>query len=784
MTSKYREARPRMAPSAPGAMNRADRAEHDGLELQLVTEERGPWPGQEGRPGWRGHLSEEADDDRTLAASGPIPRELFGHLFVNSACGTISNPYLPLEGSEVTTMLAGDGYMMRFDLDGRAGTVSLKTRLVRTPCFYLDKITHSTPRLKVYKFFNHGIIRFNWLVGARNMNNTAFYPLPRKGQSIEEPCRMLITWDAGRPWEIDPISLEPKTPVGTRKEWAAEMFGSHPFPVTFGTAHPQWDQETQELFAMNYGKGIDGLIRTVPIMERIHRARTGASRRYSEILHGVGLGRIAQARSAVYDALNRFRTERQDQISGNFLPQRFTYVLRWDGAGAVQRFQLVHPTRSVPPDAEQPKSLIARWLNRQKMAKEAKGLLGASVGISETVHQMCCTKRYIIVLDTGFKVGLDALYGDPLPFGPDALRGFFKTVTTRKVTPYSTFHIVERSAMDESLADWTRRCAADPKYRKMNPTPDVEAVTIKVPSAACHFVADYDDDEGIVLHVAHSDATDVGEWVRAGAKNPYARGSEDTLIDPAYYGLPGVSAIDQNRVAKYVIDVDDQRVVDSQVMTKNPFTWTVALYAERTAGIPTNFSKRVKYLFWNSMGFFPEIATLELRELYQDYIHRKTPLSEIDRMKDTGGRPSTLLRVDTENFVLGDHYILPPGFVCSTPQFLPRKKKRKTVHEDLDGYLSAMVFPPDPPGGPPATPELWIFDANKLSRGPLCMLEHPDFTVGFTIHSAWMGALQPYDPANYKVDLREDFADSFQNVRRGAVLKPIFEEHIYPKFED
>jgi hypothetical protein len=115
-----------------------------------------------------------------------------------------------------------------------------------------------------------------------------------------------------------------------------------------------------------------------------------------------------------------------------------------------------------------------------------------------------------------------------------------------------------------------------------------------VPSAACHFIADYEDEgEKVVLHVAHSDATDVGEWVRAGATNPYTQ----EPVDSALFGLPGVSALHANRVARYVIDVPRNQLVDTRVMPQNPYTWTVALYAERSAGLPVNFSDRVKSIY-------------------------------------------------------------------------------------------------------------------------------------------------------------------------------------------
>jgi hypothetical protein len=164
--------------------------------------------------------------------------------------------------------------------------------------------------------------------------------------------------------------------------------------------------------------------------------------------------------------------------------------------------------------------------------------------------------------------------------------------------------------------------------------------------------------------------------------------------------------------------------------------------------------------------------------MYEGYIHRATPLAEIDKMAETGGRPSTLFRLDTSTNCVVDDYILPHGFTSSSPQFVPRKGG--DPGSDTDGYITLMVFCPDPPGGE-ATPELWVFDAADLSKGPVCMLRHPSFKIGLTIHTAWLGALQHDDPSVYKVDIAEDLGTAFSNRRRGW-LKKVFEEEILPKF--
>lgn len=68
--------------------------------------------------------------------------------------------------------------------------------------------------------------------GAPNLANTA--PLPW-GE------RMFITWDVGRPLEIDPVTLEFVAEVGHKDQWGSFLPGLLPF--VFSTAHPVIDPE-------------------------------------------------------------------------------------------------------------------------------------------------------------------------------------------------------------------------------------------------------------------------------------------------------------------------------------------------------------------------------------------------------------------------------------------------------------------------------------------------------------------------------------------------------------
>jgi hypothetical protein len=71
-----------------------------------------------------------------------------------------------------------------------------------------------------YQFSNYGIARFSLSLGLRNQLNTAFLPMKFAQDSCE---RLLVTYDAGRPYEIDTDTLEVVTPVGSNQEWRGQL---------------------------------------------------------------------------------------------------------------------------------------------------------------------------------------------------------------------------------------------------------------------------------------------------------------------------------------------------------------------------------------------------------------------------------------------------------------------------------------------------------------------------------------------------------------------------------
>jgi carotenoid cleavage dioxygenase-like enzyme len=164
--------------------------------------------------------------------AGALPIDLEGHVFVVGA----------MPQSDGSPVFNGDGMIYRLDFGGPS--VALKTRLAKTPCYYADLATAGTG----LAFGNRGAARMSTRLGTRNQANTAFV---RMGE------RIAVTFDGGRPYEIDPTTLELVTPIGGNDEWVSgtpEVPGliGGPFKAFFSGAHPYYDENTKDLFLVNY----------------------------------------------------------------------------------------------------------------------------------------------------------------------------------------------------------------------------------------------------------------------------------------------------------------------------------------------------------------------------------------------------------------------------------------------------------------------------------------------------------------------------------------------------
>jgi carotenoid cleavage dioxygenase-like enzyme len=199
---------------------------------------------------------------------GELPKDLQGHIFIVAPVGSIESGGIPFKDG--TPILNGDGMIYRFDFN-EPGKVRVNAKIVKPPCYYADLATQTEKQYQKYKFGNHGLGRFSICLGLRNELNTALLPMQFSGEND----RLLVCWDGGRPYEIDPETLEVVTPVGSNKEWQpeAETPLNFVFNPVMSTAHPYFDAKKNQMFSVNFGKSLGILGKIVGLKDFLYLIR-------------------------------------------------------------------------------------------------------------------------------------------------------------------------------------------------------------------------------------------------------------------------------------------------------------------------------------------------------------------------------------------------------------------------------------------------------------------------------------------------------------------------------
>ena len=566
-----------------------------------------------------GSLTSASDQelDLTLSVlSGALPTDMLGHSFF----------VYPIPWRDGSPVFIGDGMVAR--LDYTETSVKLTTRIARTPCYLADQASVGTE----HAFENSGMARMSMTFGARNLANTAFLPMGD---------RLLLTFDAGRPHELNPATVEIATPVGWMSEWRWALpdwiswFVNWPFPPLMSTAHPAYDPESGHVFSVDYGLSLMG-------------------------------------------------------------ESTFTRLVRWNGEGALEGWELVDSQNN-------------------------------AVQITQSVHQIACTRNYVILADTAFLVEMDLLYEVP----------------AEAQSPDTVFWIVRRSDLVSGQST-------------------VLAKSIVVPREAVHFLADFDDTgDRITLHVSHNCAADPSEFIEPDD----VRVDTGAAVRTDLWGLPAAPT-DLGAMARYVIDGRNASLLDAEVLLDENVGWGGPALCTWNG---QHVRERHGSIWWVSVGFSEEIQLERVESLYADYPYRTVPLDELP----TDGRPATLFRLDTETMTVVDRYALPDGRIALSPQHVPRAG----ATDETEGYIVCVVISDDWETKGSSGDELWIFDAANLAQGPLARLGHRSLNLPFTLHTAWMAAA-PERTAIYRVDVPTDLAPEVEKLDASA--QEIFTQSVYP----
>lgn len=722
--------------------------------------------------------AEEIDVELQVLA-GTVPLDWSGYVFINSACGTVNSNGLPhkrLKPDGITKnqefgtpLIAGDGVVLRFDLQ-EPGKVSVKTGLMKPPCYYADLATSEANdpagQFKDLMFRNIGLGRRSLKLGTRNQLSTAVTPI-KLGST--EPIRLLATFDAGRPFEFDPSTLEIKTAISRASVWKSFLpgFMRAPFESIMSTAHPVFDPDTRELFTVNFGKKRKDAFLDYLLFKVFIEDEARLKEFLKKIVDKVSGSPIEDKIKQVQDAIQHFLL--YSSAPGSSWLQKLIDPIRRFFLNLVNK--LLFGKNGL---------YLIRW-NGQKEIKRWEILEGGTkkINLGHNMHQIGLSRDFIILCDTNFKFTFDTMMDIPFQ-DEEEICTFFRSMMSVAMNDYSSLYIVKRSDLVDS------KDTAPAKRLRL----DVETV---------HFSVEYENPNGeITLHSAHNCSACVADWLRSYdrlAVEPSLRVRDEKL------GLLAVGEMDVSKVGKIVVQGNSGTLVQSKTkfihldgivngeVTK-AHTWGIGLYTHRDILSAELNPPKISHIYWQSYGLNPEHLTQFIHDLYKNSPRNRvfSPQEVFDLTKK--GAPMVIQCIETSNMVSEDFYAFEKEKYIWSLQFVPKTNPTMGVPETKNGYILTTVTNGEPIGSTPPVsydylPEIWVFDANSLHSGPVAKLGHPNFSFGFTIHSVWVPEAESVTAGPYSIGVREDYDPILEKVKgrkNRARLKQFFENHVYPNF--
>lgn len=700
---------------------------------------------------------------------GELPGDLDGSVFIIAAVGNVASK--PVTSSETidpdkiiipaedgwTSMLNGDGMVYRLDFIKNQETkceAHLFSRIIKTPSYFADQITHPNTQniYNKFRFYNIGLARVSPYLGVSNQVNTAFLPMPFSGNTNR---RLLATWDVGRPYEIDPDSLKIIAPVGFNSDWnqIVENLPAFPFPQNMSSAHPCFDPEKEEMFTVNVVKSLNTLLQVSTLInDDVKKCTTDLPawspwrkiiKVFAEFLKGWS--------DVCLNIVECLGLGREDA----------TYLIRWNGSSSLQKWKVTHRNRPVK--------------------------------IKSTMHQMGISKDYVILTETAFKLVLE----DFIPSISTQLLKQLKNLNQRlspqeifdKIITWIRFH--RQYLTFPQSPDTNFYIVSRDQLNRVKPGDSIEAEKFTISGECNHFLVDYDNPNGkITIHAALNKASDAAEFIHQDDTSPFPDQNPKELAGIFSNGMA------VNRPAIYLVDGASGRKEKEEILDLNQskaYTWSIGLYAYRDY-LPT---QKFEDIYWLGFGAWQDTQTQLIYDLYKDYIYRdmQMPLDKIMEAIEQGV-PTILSRLHIDRNAkpilnIVDSYKIPGQYFANSPQFVPKKNTQGST----EGYIICTVIYSDhlisykeSDKNPDWSnnSEIWVFDAENLSQGPLSRLSHPKLNLSFTVHTTW---LQDHTPTpTRKYDVRQDFqwlvneALKYHSSDVGQEMLDLFNQ-VYAAFE-
>ncbi len=725
------------------------------------------------------YASRQEVDVELICFEGEIPDDLSGFVFMNSPVGTVNNetpiPKYNSDGSRNKEygqpIFSGDGLMLRFDCD-TPKQIRYKTGLLRTPCFHADE--NSKRGTEYYKqgfaFQSKGFARSSILLGTRNQVNTSINAFKF---AHDQPPRLTANFDAGRPFEVDPVSLKLLTPIGYNREWRAEFpkIIHETFDLMQSTAHPSFDPQTFEYFTVCFQRTIENLLFTPEFIKKLEDAKDFVIEKFKafgrlilEILH-LPEGELL---SLLEDFFGHIIRQKDDKNLPDYSKEQMKALL-FKKTGQKTLFGVKNTVR------------LLKWTGKKHLSGwNVIDEEGNNIVIHQTMHQTAFTKDYIILVDTSLKFSMDMVENEVIP-NCDWLNRLVRWVLTKTLEPNTPLYVIHRADLIEG-------------------NKNVIAKKLVIGIETVHFATEYDNPNNIItLYGAHNSASCASEWVR-----PY-----DTMavngkrIFENTIGLLTCGEMDISRVGKFLIDGKKGEMIDKKFIYDKGFegndaknltsahTWAIGLLTHRHMFSSRNNAPKIPYIFWQSYGLDYRLLTTFIKDLYTNYQNRAIPVDDLLNYYRQGV-PFCVSRLDTETMEFDDWFYFKMNQNLRSVQYVRRRQNEDKVYPDakaeaLDGYIfCSMVNGNEDFSGDEYSREIWIFDAANIKNGPLCKLHHPEMQYGFTIHSAWIEKIEP-SPHDYHVNTIVDYLEVIENFNDKAKqkeMKQFLAKTVFPYYPE
>jgi Retinal pigment epithelial membrane protein len=674
-----------------------------------------------------------------------LPADLWGYAFFACPLPPVTTFSTDQYAKGDRMVLNGDGMLYRLGFEARQAI--LKTRMMKTPCYYADLAAQLLPKFDKpgYRFLDGGMVRHSLLLGTRNQMNTAF---------LATKEHLLATFDAARPHIIDPDSLELLEPIGAaslwqglapkQPAWLTQVFQPYSNPAHPVCDHLQGaDSSAGEFITANYSAGLS-LLSAIDRLRRWYKGKLGRD------------GVILTNPWGAFTSVVRYRFDSQ----------------------SFEKWRLVLPN-------------------------------GEPVIIEQAIHQMALTEEYIIVGDIAFKIELSQIFA-PFLFGGirkySVQIGYWLSLVFLQLVqpiPYASLYVVKRKDLDRYIPDGEQRTVIAVKIilpREVSHfVTDYRNPDGKITLMSAHnggwdvteWIGEYD--ESVNLDCEATPAVTKGIEMLAGVNNRLPAIPPTKCLRKDFRGFQP-SPVDLNSVARYTIDAQTGAVLQAHFLSDigdNPSqrnTWSVSVNTHRNLNRDSELEtgEKITSLYWMGWGFTWETIPKRIYRAYQDRDNRVISIEGLPQ----SDMPVTLLRLDTERMEIADSFEFPIGYLARAPQFIPSKDpcpvgKDPATH----GYIVCIIMSDAEPNNPQtvAKDQIWVFHADDFKGKPIYRLSHPNISLGLMIHSTWIPTIQfgKYPLAERQAMRKATLDRDFNPVVQAKIFphtKTLFREVVYPHY--